>query len=139
MEKLSPHDKRPIYYRQIRLDPKEAFAYNDRGNAYLTKEDLPRAIADYTEAIRLNSKYVSPHIGFRLLYLNRNGNKADWDLAIADCREAIRLDPKNARPTITAAKRKTLRRLSPTTPKPSSSTPISTPAAPTNCSAKRSS
>jgi tetratricopeptide (TPR) repeat protein len=83
--------------RAIRLDPKEAFAYNDRGNAYLTKEDLPRAIADYTEAIRLNSKYVSPHIGFRLLYLNRNGNNADWDLAIADCREAIRLDPKNAR------------------------------------------
>src|SRR5262245_3020340 len=67
-------------------------AYNSRGIAWRRKGNYDRAIADYTEAIRLDPKYV-------LAYNNRCFAwylKKDYDRAIADCNEAIRLDPKHA-------------------------------------------
>ncbi|MGB8630582.1 MAG: tetratricopeptide repeat protein [Xanthobacteraceae bacterium] len=39
---------------QCRLDP---FAYG-RGNAYQTKEDTDRAIADYTQVIAVDPKFA---------------------------------------------------------------------------------
>ena len=67
-------------------------AYSNRGLAYYEKGDLDRAIADYSEAIRLDPKYAYAY--------NNRGNayydKGDHDRAIADYSEAIRLDPKYA-------------------------------------------
>jgi tetratricopeptide (TPR) repeat protein len=62
------------------------------GNASYFAKDYDRAIAAYTEAIRLN-----PAIA--ILYCNRAGawyGKLAYDQALADCNEAIRLDPKFA-------------------------------------------
>lgn len=42
------------YTAAIRLDPKYANAYFNRGNGYNSKNDTARAIADYTEVIRLD-------------------------------------------------------------------------------------
>ena len=42
------------YNEAIRLDPKMAAAYTQRGYAWEAKKDYEKAIADYTEAIRLN-------------------------------------------------------------------------------------
>ena len=39
-----------------RLDPKDASAYNNRGNAWYAKKEYDKAIADYNEAIRLDPK-----------------------------------------------------------------------------------
>ena len=74
----------------LRLDPKLALAYDNRGNAYARKGDLDRALADYDEAIRLDPKLA-------LAYYNRGNAYAkmgDPDRALADYNEAIRLDPK---------------------------------------------
>ena len=82
----------PTINEALRLDPKLAMAYNNRGFAYSKKGDLDRAIADFDEAIRLDPKYA-------LAYLNRGNayyRKGDQDRAIADYNEAIRLDPKLA-------------------------------------------
>ena len=71
---------------------KLAFIFNSRGNAYHRRGDYDRAIADYTEAIRLDPKYA-------IVYGNRGNSyrlKGDYDRAIADLTEAIRLDPKYA-------------------------------------------
>src|SRR5262249_52469024 len=66
--------------------------HNSRGIAWHDKGDLDRAIADYSEAIRLNPKLATA-------YYNRGiawRAKGDLDRAIADYSEAIRLDPKLA-------------------------------------------
>jgi carboxyl-terminal processing protease len=69
-----------------------AWAFNNRGAAYHQKNDFDRAIADYSEAIRLDPKYA-------LAFGNRGStydDKKEFDRAIADYNEAIRLNPKYA-------------------------------------------
>jgi tetratricopeptide (TPR) repeat protein len=44
------------YTEAIGRDPKYAFAYIGRGDAYLLKGDLDRALLDYDQAIRLDPK-----------------------------------------------------------------------------------
>jgi tetratricopeptide (TPR) repeat protein len=78
------------YTEAIRLDPKNARAYDGRGDAYFGKTDWNAAIADYTEAIRLDPKSILPYHNRGRAYLS----KGDYDAAVADCTEAIRLDPK---------------------------------------------
>ena len=46
------------YNEAIRLDPKYALAYNNRGIAWRDKKEYDKAIADYNEAIRLDPKYA---------------------------------------------------------------------------------
>ena len=67
-------------------------AYNLRGLAYRKKGDYDRAIADATEAIRLDPKFSAAYYNRGVAYLL----KGDYDRAIADFSEAIRLDPKYA-------------------------------------------
>ena len=74
----------------IRLEPPAG--YSLRGQAYRAKKDYDRAIADYSEAIKLE-----PGSAFR--YSDRAGvyaERKDYDRAIADHSEAIKLDPKSA-------------------------------------------
>ncbi len=75
----------------IRLDPKYADPYTNRGDVW-SQGDFDRAIADYDEALRLNSRSVLAfsHRGIAYYY------KGDYDRAIADYDEAIRLNPKYA-------------------------------------------
>jgi len=90
---LSDYDRAIVDYTEaIRLDPKFAFAYNNRCNAYHRKGDNDRAIADCTEAIRLDPKYAFAYNNRGLAY----AGKGDYDRAIVDYTEAIRLDPKYA-------------------------------------------
>src|SRR5215211_3461274 len=80
------------YNEAIRLDPKSAQLFINRGNAYKNKRDHDRAIADFNDAIRLDPKSA-------LAFRDRGDaytNKGDPDRAIADFNEAIRLDPKSA-------------------------------------------
>ena len=67
-------------------------AYDNRGIAWHTKGDNDRAIADYTEAIRLNPKDA-------LAYDNRGTawrDKGNRERALADYNIAIRLNLNNA-------------------------------------------
>jgi tetratricopeptide (TPR) repeat protein len=80
------------YNEAIRLDPKQANAYNNRGLVWHDKGDLDRAIGDHNEAIRLDPKDAE-------IYYNRGlvwHDKGDLDRAIADYSQAIQLDPKLA-------------------------------------------
>jgi tetratricopeptide (TPR) repeat protein len=48
----------PYFDRAIRLNPRDAEAYTNRGIAWREKGDLSRAIADLDNAIKLNPKYA---------------------------------------------------------------------------------
>ncbi len=66
--------------------------FQERGYCWERKKEYDKAIADYNEAIRLDSKYASA-------YNNRGTvwyEKQEYDEAIANYNEAIRLDPKFA-------------------------------------------
>src|SRR5262249_35076918 len=69
-----------------------ANAHYNRGVAYKDKGDLDRAIADFTEAIRLNPRHVMALGNRGAAYSAKDDN----DRAIADFNEAIRLDPNFA-------------------------------------------
>ena len=56
------------YTEAIRLDPKNANAYSNRGYAYSDKGDTDRAIADFTEAIRLDPKFAIAYNNRGLAY-----------------------------------------------------------------------
>ena len=51
----------PDYNRAIRLDPKYAYAYYDRGLAKKQKSDLDGAIADYNRVIELDPKFAKAY------------------------------------------------------------------------------
>src|ERR1700722_10619627 len=70
----------------------QAISLNNRGNAYLSKGDLDRAIADYNQAISLDPKYSKAYHGRAIAYKARG----DVDRAIVDYNQAIGLDPKYA-------------------------------------------
>src|SRR5499433_959652 len=77
------------YSEAIRLDPKYALAFHNRGAAYANKGDRDRAIADYDEAIRLDPQYA-------LAFCNRGRAKrakGDETGAGADINRANQLSP----------------------------------------------
>ena len=80
------------YTMAIELDPKDAAAYNNRGNAYYSNGELDLAITDYTQAIELNPQYA-------FAYNNRGKaykDQGELELAIADYTKAIELNPQYA-------------------------------------------
>jgi len=68
-----------------------AIASYDRAVAFYKKDELDRAIGDYSEAIKLNPKFANAFVGRGSAWYA----KEDYDRAIADYDEAIRIDSKN--------------------------------------------
>ncbi|MBI5750812.1 MAG: tetratricopeptide repeat protein [Hydrogenophilales bacterium] len=111
---------------QIKRTPKKAELYLERGNVYFQMRDLPKAIADYDQALRLNDKLDDAYFGRGMaygpageleraiadlsVYLKRHPNsslaytkrgvryiwKGERDNAFNDLTRAIELDPNNA-------------------------------------------
>ena len=63
------------YTEVLRLQPKAATAYNNRGLAYYQKREYDRAVADYTEAIRIDAKFARAYFNRSLAY-RRQGETA---------------------------------------------------------------
>ena len=78
--------------KAIELDPNNAAAYYNRGNANTDLERYEDAIKDYNKAIELDPKFAAA-------YYNRGNAYTDlerYEDAIQDYTEAIELDPKFA-------------------------------------------
>ena len=80
------------YTKAIKLDPKDAAAYNNRGFAYNEEGAYDRAIKDFTKAIDLDPKDAAAYNNRGFAY-NEEGA---YDRAIKDSTKAIDLDPKDA-------------------------------------------
>jgi tetratricopeptide (TPR) repeat protein len=73
----------------IRLSPKFATAYSNRGVAHDQLGDRKRAIADYGQAIRLDPNSANAYYNRALAYVKSGDRKA----ALADLDQTIRLNP----------------------------------------------
>jgi tetratricopeptide (TPR) repeat protein len=76
----------------IRLDPKLAVAFEQRGYIAYGKKEYDKSLADLNEAIRLDPQIRWPyHVRGWIWY-----RKKDYDKALADYQQALRIDPKEA-------------------------------------------
>jgi tetratricopeptide (TPR) repeat protein len=69
-----------------------AKVYSNRGVEYGAKGQLTRAIADYTQAIKLNPRYADAYNNRSFSY----AKKGQYDRAIADASQAIQINPRHA-------------------------------------------
>lgn len=74
------------------LNPQEAIAYRNRGDAYYRLRKSHKAIADYNKAIALNPQDAVAYWSRGNAYYRLGKNSQ----AIADYNKAIALDPQNA-------------------------------------------
>jgi tetratricopeptide (TPR) repeat protein len=72
-------------------DLERALAFENRGHAYIEIDDGDKALADFTEAVRLDPKSATAYVSRGDVYIDRE----DPDRAIADYTSAIQIDPKN--------------------------------------------
>ena len=77
--------------RVIKINPRNARAWNNRGRARSDQGDLAAAIADLDQAIKLDS---------RIVVVWSNSCSAHYlqgalDAALADCNQALKLDARN--------------------------------------------
>jgi tetratricopeptide (TPR) repeat protein len=74
----------------IQVNPKDAIAYHNRGEAYSLKGEVDRAISDYNKAIELNPNFAPAY--------NSRGraftSKGDYVHAVADVTKARELIPQ---------------------------------------------
>src|ERR1700693_5166228 len=68
----------------IRIDPKLAVAFSDRGLIWDLQGDYDRAICDFDEAIRVDPKYAKAHNNRGFTWLR----KGELDKALSDLNEA---------------------------------------------------
>ena len=80
------------YTEAIDLNPEDAGAYNNRGNAYHNTGDFESAILDYNKAIDLNPEDARVYSSRGLAYVR----KSDFESAIVDFNKAIDLNPEDA-------------------------------------------
>ena len=89
-----------VTHGPVQLDPKGPGAvhvpnsvacasYIHRGLAHNSRGELDKAIADYTEAMRIDPRHVEAYNNRSVAYMG----KGQYDKAIADCNVAIRLEP----------------------------------------------
>jgi tetratricopeptide (TPR) repeat protein/serine/threonine protein kinase len=80
------------YTKALRLSPRDAVAYYNRGYLYNARGEYDKAIADCSEAIAFDPDYAAAYSSRGYAYNAKN----EYDKALADCTQAIRLNPKSA-------------------------------------------
>ena len=76
----------------IQVNPKDAIAYHNRGEAYALKGEADQAISDYNKAIELSPTYAPAYNSRGRAYTS----KGDYIHAVADVTKAGELAPKPA-------------------------------------------
>ena len=75
--------------KAIQLDPKQAYAFSNRGRLYQAKNEYERAVQGYTKAIQLDPRRTADYRGRGYIFYLMGFT----DLAMADLDRAIELAP----------------------------------------------
>ena len=86
-------DQSALYTATIERNPRCWMAHNNLGSWLEHRGDLPGAVAQYEEAIRVRNDYPEAHNNLGSLLLELPGRRND---AVAHLREAVRLRPDSA-------------------------------------------
>jgi FkbM family methyltransferase len=90
---LKKYDSAIKYFQEsLSLNPSDAEAYYNCGNAFKDKEQFDEAVTWYKKALQFDSR--NPSIYLNLGYVL--GKKGELDEAVQCYREALRLEPDNA-------------------------------------------
>ncbi len=82
------HETALIFYNAITwINPKNPYAYYDRGLTYISLNESDFALADFSKAINIDPTFASAYVGRCYVYNTQN----NFDLAITDCTKAIEL------------------------------------------------
>ena len=87
-------EAKKIYSKIIKLDSKNAKAYNRKGNCFLSMEEIDSAKIFFETAILIDPNYASSYYNLGIIYLYQEEN---IDLALAKMKEAIRIEPDTAK------------------------------------------
>ncbi len=85
------------FNKAVELNPRNAKAYNGRGNMYWTQQLYDRATENYNKAIELDPKFFEAYINRGNTYSRTHS----FDKAIDDYTQAIEINPVFARHTQT--------------------------------------
>ena len=85
-------DALTLWNHVLSIEPRNPFAYGNRGHARQLLGDLDGAAADFTEAIRLDPRYADAYNSRGTLRFDRG----DLDGALADYDNAVRFAPRKA-------------------------------------------
>jgi tetratricopeptide (TPR) repeat protein len=75
---------------RIRLFPRDAAAFFNRGSAHLSKGDIDLAIADNTRVLQIDPGYATAYYHRGIAYERRER----YDLAIADFSKTVEINPR---------------------------------------------
>lgn len=88
----NPNQAISYFSEALRLDPNDAFAYYNRGLAYVALGQHQLAIADYDQALRLEPDYAPTYVSRGISYFQMGQHQR----AIEDYDQALRLEPDYA-------------------------------------------
>ncbi|PYK31341.1 MAG: hypothetical protein DME57_04090 [Verrucomicrobia bacterium] len=80
------------YTEALRVDPKLAWAYENRGSLYTESAETDRALADFSNALQLDPNLYYSHFKRGLIEMDRK----DIEGALEDFAEAARINPSAA-------------------------------------------
>ena len=77
------------YTKKIAENPEDAVAFNNRGGAYLRKNMLPEAVADFSRAVNIDAEFAEAYHNRALAYKQLG----QFDRAVYDFTQAARINP----------------------------------------------
>ena len=80
------------YNQALKLNPRSAFAYSNRGQVYFDLGDFDKALADFSQALAINPCLAPAYIGRGFVYIK----KGQWQPAMNDFSQAVTLAPESA-------------------------------------------
>jgi tetratricopeptide (TPR) repeat protein len=87
MQEGKYEDAITYYTKALKVNPKDAIAYNNRGIAWGKKGDYDNAIADFTKAVEIDPQFADP-------YKNRGSayyDQGDYDRTCSDFQKSCEL------------------------------------------------